>query len=120
MRKFAEIVLEYPCVGEIEVKYSAKKRRKRAKQRSRQAAQVAVVKTPHYRRALSRLADSFPSSHLLRGAFTLTFVPQHPEVDDSVEAQRKDIDQIWRDVSGYMWTAYGEETARIREYEREK
>ena len=103
---------------------SAKKHRKRAKHRHSRAAAYAesaavVAQSPRFRR-LSRLWDAIRDSHFMRGASTLTLFPQHPEVDISVHAQRRDLAQTWREVYGCLWDAYYQESDRVREYERKK
>ena len=105
------------------MKHSAKKRRKHAKRRLsyRTSSQMtANPKSPLYRRLYIRMMDSFRNSHFLRGASTLTLFPQHPEVDFSMYAQRKDLAEIWGEVHDCLRSARRQEFSRIREYERKK
>lgn len=64
--------------------------------------------------AVRRWWNALRDSEFMRGAATLTLFPQLPEVDSSPRAQREALAQIWRDVGGYVWSAYRQETETTR------
>lgn len=81
-------------------------------------ARVLPKQTERPRGMLAGLWYDFCNSSIVRAAGTFTLFPQLPEVDSSMYAQREALARVWRDVGGFMWTAFDAETARIREHQK--
>ena len=102
----------------------SKHRRKRA-QRRRLSPAVAPMRRVGFFRSIMTSAGRFfrrfaLPAPIVDGLASITLFPQHPRPDVSVRAQREDLAEIWREVGGYMWSAFNETTTQINDNVRKK